>query len=72
MIMETDARNNIPNINLFTTKQNMDTPLITEQAEDTAAINSGELEVDSDANEDPNREKLLDDAAESFLDSLSR
>jgi hypothetical protein len=72
MIMETDARNNIPNINLFTTKQNMDTPLITEQAEDTAAINGGELEVDSDANEDPNREKLLDDAAESFLDSLSR
>jgi hypothetical protein len=72
MIMETDARNNIPNINLFTTKQNMDTPLITEQAEDTAAINGGELEVDSDANEDPNREKLLDVAAESFLDSLSR
>lgn len=50
----------------------MDTPLITEQAEDTAAINGGELEVDSDANEDPHREKLLDDAAESFLDSLSR
>lgn len=55
-------------INLFTTKQNMDTPFITEQKEDTEAINSGNLEVDSDVNEDPKRESLLDDSLQSFLD----
>ena len=37
-----------PQVSIFTTKQNMDTPLITEQEEDTAAINSAYFEVDSD------------------------
>ncbi len=29
------------------------------------------LEVDSDANEDPNRERLLDESLESFLDKIN-
>lgn len=68
--MEKEAKNENPEINLFTTKQNMDTPLITEQEEDTAAINSGQVEVDSDVNEDPKRERLLDDSLDLFLETL--
>ncbi|MDF2682383.1 MAG: hypothetical protein K0R47_3573 [Brevibacillus sp.] len=70
--MDREAENEIPKINLFTTKQNMDTPLITEQEEDTESTNSGNLEVDSDVNEDPNRERLLDDSLQSFLESYNK
>ncbi|GAA4701622.1 hypothetical protein [Brevibacillus fulvus] len=66
---EKQDRENIP-LRLFTTKQNMDTPYITEQAEDTYETNQGDLEVDSDVNEDPRRERLLDDSVDAFLDSL--
>ncbi len=45
----------VQKVNMLVSKQNMDTPLITEQ------------EVDSDVNEDPRREKLLDDSLEAFL-----
>lgn len=53
-------------------KQNMDTPFITEQEDDTEAMNGGDLEVDSDVNEDPNRERLLDDSLQAFLDSCKK
>jgi hypothetical protein len=48
-------------VNILTIRQNMDTPYITEHAEDDA-----ETEVDSDANEDPVREWLLDQSAAAF------
>lgn len=70
--MHKRAQHEISKINLFTTKQNMDTPFITEQEEDTEAINSGTLEVDSDVNDDPKRERLLDDSLQSFLDSYMK
>lgn len=67
--MHNEEQNEISKVNLFTTKQNMDTPFITEQEADTEAMNSGNLEVDSDVNEDPRRERLLDDSVQTFLDS---
>lgn len=45
------------------TKQNRD---------NTETINSENLEVDSDVNEDPNRERLLDDSLQSFLESINK
>ncbi|GEC89246.1 MULTISPECIES: hypothetical protein [Brevibacillus] len=50
------------------TKQNMSTFFITGKKEDTEAIHSDNLEIDSDVNEDPKRETLLDDSLHSFLD----
>ncbi|CAH0293856.1 hypothetical protein [Peribacillus simplex] len=32
-------------------------------------LNNNEMEVDTDVNEDPNREKLLDESVDSFLKS---
>lgn len=56
MGMPKDERNDQqPQINLLITRQNMDTPYITEQ------------EVDSDVNEDPKREYMLDESAEAFI-----
>lgn len=69
--MEKRTENEVPKINLFTSKQNMDTPYITEQAEDTETINAAALEVDSDRNEDPNRERLLDDSFDAFMKANS-
>ncbi|MBM7587504.1 hypothetical protein JOC86_004077 [Bacillus pakistanensis] len=37
--------------------------------DDTYGIFKQEMEVDTDVNEDQNREKLLDESLESFLDS---
>lgn len=68
--MGKDPNNETPEINLFTTKQNMDTPLITEQEDVTDAINNGQMEVDSDVNEDPRRERLLDESLDLFLEEL--
>lgn len=45
-----------PEINLLITRQNMDTPYITDQ------------EVDSDQNEDPKREFLLDASVEAYME----
>ncbi|MEJ8547962.1 hypothetical protein [Brevibacillus borstelensis] len=44
-----------PQINLLIARQNMDTPYITDQ------------ELDSDVNEDPKREYMLDESAEAFI-----
>ncbi|MCF6409082.1 hypothetical protein [Pseudalkalibacillus salsuginis] len=37
--------------------------------DDTYGIFKQEMEVDSDVNEDPNRERLLDESINSFLES---
>ncbi|MFD2680320.1 hypothetical protein [Bacillus seohaeanensis] len=37
--------------------------------EDTYSIFKQEMEVDTDVNEDPNRERLLDESVDSFLES---
>ncbi|WP_139491287.1 hypothetical protein [Brevibacillus dissolubilis] len=66
--MSENDKNQVPKINLFTTPQNMDTPYITESQADTDEINQALLEVDSDENEDPGREWLLDQSAAAFLD----
>ncbi|WP_408007516.1 hypothetical protein ACJROX_22915 [Pseudalkalibacillus sp. A8] len=39
------------------------------KAEDTYGIFKEEMEVDTDVNEDPNRERLLDESIDSFLES---
>ncbi|MFM1654769.1 hypothetical protein ACI7RC_22115 [Brevibacillus sp. B_LB10_24] len=52
-------------VNILTTKQNLDTPYITEQAEDDE-----QTEVDSDVNEDPVREWLLDQSAAAFANQV--
>ncbi|RRN67115.1 hypothetical protein EI200_23815 [Peribacillus simplex] len=47
--------------------KSQDSRLITE--DDTFGILKQEMEVDTDVNEDPNREKLLDESVVSFLKS---
>ncbi len=37
--------------------------------DDTYGILKQEMEVDTDVNEDPNRERLLDESVNAFLDS---
>lgn len=46
--MKMEENNQTPEINLFTTRQNMDTPLITEQEEDTEMINNGTVSENND------------------------
>lgn len=38
--------------------------------DDLYGLSKQEMEVDSDVNEDPNRERLLDESVESFMNSL--
>ncbi|WP_309119330.1 hypothetical protein [Paenibacillus sp.] len=38
--------------------------------DDVYGVNKRELEVDSDSNEDPNRENLLDDSFEAWYDNI--
>ncbi len=40
--------------------------------DDTYGIFKQEMEVDSDVNEDPNRERLLDESVHSFLVSIEQ
>ncbi len=40
--------------------------------DDTYGILKQELEVDTDVNEDPNRERLLDESVDSFLESKGK
>ena len=40
--------------------------------DDTYGILKQEMEVDTDVNEDPNRERLLDESVDSFLESKGK
>ncbi len=42
---------------------------LNKKEDDTYGIFKQEMEVDSDVNEDPNRERLLDESINSFLES---
>jgi hypothetical protein len=57
-------------------KNNRDNPVphknqanLLNKENDTYGIFKQEMEVDSDINEDPNRERLLDESVDSFLES---
>ncbi|MDM5359350.1 hypothetical protein [Peribacillus sp. ACCC06369] len=59
-----NQKNNNPN-----TSQNKNQVSRLNKEKDTFDILEQEMEVDTDVNEDPNREKLLDESVDAFLQS---
>lgn len=68
MFADDDEQNRV---NLFPVEQHMDTPYIAEGKE-SAMMDDDAMEVDSDVNEDPKREALLDDSLLGFVEEWSR